>query len=233
MSIAVFDMNETTLDLAPVRTLVDDLLAPSGGFTVWFQRLLQLSMTVTATSQPFVDFATLARHAFEAVDATDPAGLDGAAFDDVADAMANLRPYPEVAEALDRLRSAGWTTIALTNSGQSMVEGQCANSGLSERFDHIISVEQVQTYKPAPEPYQHVIDRTGHHRGGPADVDADAVWMVACHDWDLAGAANVGLRTAFVERAGMSRAAVYPDPDIVAADFDDLVDQLLAHRTSR
>lgn len=226
MGTAFFDMNETTLDLAPVRTLVDDLLPPPGGFTVWFQRLLQLSMTVTATGQPFVEFGTLARHAFDAMDASAPARFEVGAFDRVAEAMAGIQPYPEVAAALDRLRDAGWTTVALTNSGQSMVERQCDNAGLTDRFDHIISVEQVGIYKPAPEPYRHAVDVVGQGRRG--DADTGNRWMVACHDWDLAGAANAGLRTAFVARPAMSRAAVYPDPDIIANNFDDLVEQLLA-----
>ena len=51
--IAIFDMNETTLDLGAVRELVDELLSTGGGFQVWFQRLLQLSMATTAVGAPF------------------------------------------------------------------------------------------------------------------------------------------------------------------------------------
>lgn len=220
MATAVFDMNETTLDLGPVRAVVDDLLAPSGGFTVWFQKLLQLSMTVTSTGQPFADFATLARHAFWSVDATAPAGLTDDAFAPVGATMAALAAYPEVPAALDRLRGAGWTTMALTNSAQAMVETQVANAGLTDRFDHVVSVEQVEVYKPAAAPYRHA--------AGVVGADPSEMWMVACHDWDLAGARAVGMRTAFVERAGMAWAGIYPPADVMAADFTELVDELLA-----
>ncbi len=212
-------MNETTLDLAPVRTLVDELLAPSGGFTVWFQKLLQLSMSVTASGQPFVDFATLARHAFVAVDDTNPAGLADDAFAPVGAAMRALETYPEVHAAIDRLNDAGWTTMALTNSAQAMVEAQCDHAGLTERFDHIVSVEQVGAYKPAPAGYRHAADVTG---SALSDM-----WMVATHDWDLAGARAVGMNTAFVARPGMSYAGVYEPADVHVNDFTGLVDQLL------
>ena len=219
MPVAVFDMNETTLDLAPVRALVDDLLAPSGGFVVWFQKLLQLSTTLSTAKQPFVDFGTLARHAFHAVDDTEPAGLAEDAFALVAKALSEINVYPEVHEALDRLKHHGWTLMALTNSGQAMVEGQCANSGLTERFDHIVSVEQVREYKPSSAVYQHAATVSG--------ADVSEMWMVATHDWDLAGARAVGMRTAFVQRPGMSYAGVYDAADVAVADFTELADALL------
>ncbi len=219
MPVAVFDMNETTLDLAPVREAVDELLAPSGGFVVWFQKLLQLSMSVTAAGQPFVGFGTLAKHAFDAVDATSPAGLADDAFAPVGRAMRELQTYPEVHAAIDRLNEAGWTTMALTNSAQAMVEAQCDHAGLTDRFDHIVSVEQVGAYKPAPAGYRHAAEVTGAALGD--------MWMVATHDWDLAGARAVGMNTAFVQRPGMSYAGVYDAADVSVADFTELADALL------
>lgn len=216
--VVAFDMNETTLDLAPVRLAVDRHL-PASGFTVWFQKLLQLSMATTVAGS-FESFGVLARHAFDAVADTEAGTPPDGAFDEVAAAIASIQPYPEVPAGLERLRDAGWTTIALTNSGQAMVEGQCQNAGLSDLFDHIVSVEQVQVYKPWPEPYRHA--------ASVASADPQDVWMVACHDWDLAGARNAGLRTAFVARPGMSWAGVYPAPDAHVTDFMRLADHLLA-----
>lgn len=154
---AIFDMNETTLDLAPVRALVDQHLGAAGGFTVWFQRLLQLSMATTSTSSGFKEFGALARDAFEAVAATATDEPADDAFGSVAAAIAGIKPFPEVPAAMERLKEAGWTLIALTNSGQAMVDGQVENSGMAHLFDHVLSVESVQTYKPAAAPYEFAI----------------------------------------------------------------------------
>ena len=54
-SVAVFDMNETTLDLAPVRSAVNEQLNNTDGFTIWFQKLLQLSMMSVVTGE-YQDF---------------------------------------------------------------------------------------------------------------------------------------------------------------------------------
>jgi len=216
---AIFDMNETTLDLGPVRTLVDELLSTGGGFTVWFQRLLQLSMATTATGQPFTDFGTLARAAFEANAEAGRIAPGPDAFGTVATVLGAISPYPEVPAAMQRLRDEGWTLVALTNSGQAMVDGQVERAGMKDLFDHVLSVEAVQSYKPTAAPYLHALQVVGVE---PADA-----WMVACHDWDLAGARAVGMRTAFVERRAMTYASAFAPADLSVANFTALADALL------
>ena len=214
----VFDMNETTLDLAPVRAAVDSVAADAGGFTVFFQKLLQLSMSVSTTGMDFVLFSTLARHAFDAVVASAGRETTDDDWATVAAGFGQLQPYPDVVAGMERLRAAGHRTMALTNSEQTSVEAQCENAGLTHLFDHIVSVQAVSTYKPGPAPYLHAAQIAG--------VAPDEMWMVACHDWDLAGARAVGLNTAFIARPQMSYAPTYPAADLHVSDFGELADHL-------
>lgn len=216
--VAVFDINETTLDLAPVRAAVDAVVGPQGGFRVWFQRLLQLSQTTTAVGH-FVDFSTLARHAIDAVAATGGAVVDEDGWQSVVAGFGRLEAYPDVADGLSRLRAGGWTTVALTNSALPAVTAQLTGADLAPLFDHILSVDAVERYKPAPEPYRHAASTVGRD---PSDLT-----MVACHDWDLAGARAAGLGTAYVRRPGLSYAPTFPPPDLDVADFGELADRLL------
>lgn len=216
---AVFDINETTLDLAPVRATVDELVGPEGGFVVWFQKLLQLSMTATATGN-YRDFSSLASDALHAVAATSERALADDAMTELGAAFGRLQAYPDVTEGLERLRAGGWTTIALTNSAPAAVESQLAGAGLSPLFKHILSVDAVQAYKPAAAPYRHAAEVAG--------VQPSQLLMIACHDWDLAGARAAGCDTAYVRRPGMSYANTYPAPTHSVADFGELADRLLA-----
>lgn len=227
--VAVFDINETTLDLSPVRVEVNDIVGGEGGFVVWFQRLLQLSMTVTATDD-YQPFPHLARVALEAVAATGGRTIDDAAWARVATAMGSLSAYPDVVHGLERLRTAGWVTVALTNSAPGLLARQLASSGLAELFDQHISVEAVRRFKPAAAPYRHAAEQTGFDPSGLVgnrDRGEAMPWMVACHDWDLAGARAAGYATAYVARAGMSYASAYPEPDVWVDDFEGLADALL------
>ncbi len=216
---AVFDINETTLDLAPVRQSIDRLVGPEGGFAVWFQKLLQLSMTTTVTGR-YIDFGQLAESALHAVAATSGRTLADNAINEVGAAFGELRAHPDVVEGLTALCDAGWTTIALTNSAPSAVTTQLERAGLTPLFKHIVSVESVHTYKPDAAPYHHVAELV--------TKKPEQLWMVACHDWDLAGARAVGYSTAFIERPGMSYADCYVPADITATDFVDLATQLMA-----
>ncbi|MFT7599337.1 MAG: 2-haloacid dehalogenase [Acidimicrobiales bacterium] len=199
--IAVFDINETTLDLAPVRAAIDDLVAPEGGFTVWFQRLLQLSMTTTTVGD-YQDFSALAQHAMHAVAATGGRTLGDDAWAQVGAAFGQLQAHDDVVAGLTTMREAGWATVALTNSAPAAVQGQLEGAGLAPLFDHILSVEAAGAYKPSAAPYRFAAEAMG---ADPADL-----WMVACHDWDLAGARAVGYKTAFIERPAMSYADAFP-----------------------
>lgn len=216
--IAVFDINETTLDLAPVRAVLDDLLGQVGGFTVWFQKLLQLSMTATATDN-YADFSTLARSAFGAVAATAAEVVADDGWDQVAAAMGALDPYPDVVPGLNRLRDNGWTTIALTNSAPDSVAAQLKRAGLYEMFDQVLSVDAVGAYKPAAAPYLYAAEQAEAH---PSEI-----LMVACHDWDLAGARSVGMTTAFIRRPGMSYAENYERPTLSVDSFVELANSVL------
>ena len=70
-------------------------------------------------------------------------------------------------------------------------------------------------YKPHPDTYRMVIHDLG--------VRPEEVLMVSAHAWDIAGAKNVGLQTAFIARPGTS---LYPNltkPDYVVNDLQELM----------
>lgn len=219
--IAVFDMNETTLDLGPARQVIDRTLDHPGAAGMWFGRLLQLAMAVSATGQ-YESFTDLARAALDSVSGS-VAGrstVSDAEWDEVRQAILTLPPHSDVPSGLDTLQAGGWRLYALTNSAQAAVEAQLTNAGIADRFDAIVSVEAVETFKPAPQPYRHIATVAG--------ADPGDMWMVASHDWDLAGAKAVGMRTAFVERPGTRFSTIFPPADLVVADFDELAERLLA-----
>lgn len=217
-SVAIFDINETTLDLAPVRAAVDQVLGRDDGFGAWFGRLLQTSMAMTATGN-YQDFGVLAKAALGSVAQsfqvdldTDP-GLDKA-WEPVGAAMGALQAHPDVADGLSAMAAAGWRLIALTNSAQGSVDAQLGHVGLHDRFESVLSVDSVRAFKPAAAPYRMALATAG--------VEADQAVMVASHDWDLAGAKAVGMKTAFIARPAMPFASVYPAADHTVSDFVEL-----------
>ena len=218
-NVAVFDMNETTLNLAPVRTEVNRQLDNPDGFTIWFQKLLQLSMLSVVTDD-YQNFSELAPSALTAVAESQRVKLADGAWAGVGSAMAEITPYPDVIDGLTQLRDAGWMTMALTNSAAASVNAQVDANGLRPLFDHVVSVDEVGVFKPSPRVYEHAAKVAGS--------DASSMWMVATHDWDLVAARATGMHTAFVKRPDMVWAPSYRPAEVNVANFIELAEALNA-----
>ena len=94
------------------------------------------------------------------------------------------------------------------------------HAGLVDRFEAVLSADQVGRLKPAPEPYELV--------ASTFEVGVGDVRLVAAHAWDCAGALAAGCRAAFVARPGMALSPVGEQPDIVGAGLDEVASLILA-----
>lgn len=216
-NVAFFDMNETTLDLDPLDFLFDAWFPNKGVRRAWFQRLLHTTM-MTIIVGPRKPFGELAGTSLAAVADAHAVSLPKNAMKDIAATLARLPLHDDVVDGLQELTEAGWRLIALTNSDQAMVEGQLANVGADHFFEQIISVENLNTFKPVAEVYQHAAAQAG--------IEPSEGWMVACHDWDLEAAKNVGMKTAYVHRYLTSFSSAFTPPDIQVNDFRELASVL-------
>ena len=62
-----------------------------------------------------------------------------------------LEPFPDVRDALQRLKTAGMRTAILSNGTTQMLEAIVSAAKLDTMFDAVLSVEQVGVFKPQPE----------------------------------------------------------------------------------
>jgi 2-haloacid dehalogenase len=134
--------------------------------------------------------------------------------------LRKLRPYPEVARSLQRLREAGLRLATLTNSTAQTAEAQLAYAGLRDYFEQVISADEIQCFKPAPEVYHLAARRLG--------VEPEQIRLVAVHDWDVTGALRAGCAAAFVARPGQVMNPFGPQPDVRGADLGEVAEHILA-----
>jgi 2-haloacid dehalogenase len=215
--VLVFDVIETLLDLAPLREPFARALGQPPPLGEWFARLLHGSLVATVTDT-YEDFGTLGGRALDAVASRRDRELSDDDREAILGTLSRLPPHPEVLGALSRLRSAEFPLATLTNSSAKTAGSQLDHAGLSGLFDHVLSVEEVRRYKPAPEPYLMAAERLGVM---PAEMR-----MVAAHDWDVWGATRAGCTTAFVARGG-ARFALGDPPDIVGGDLTVVAEAIL------
>lgn len=215
--VLVFDVIETLLDLRPLREPFARAFGDAAPLGEWFARLLHGSLVATVTDS-YEDFGSIGRKALDAVASRRGRDLSDEDRDAILGTMRRLPPHPEVPGALDRLRSAGFPLATLTNSSGPMVQAQLEHAGLSEVFDHMLSVEDSRRYKPAPEPYLMAAARLG--------VQPSEMRMVAAHDWDVWGATRAGCAAAFVARADVPFVLGEP-PDLVGPDLSAVAEAII------
>src|SRR5271155_222071 len=97
-----------------------------------------------------------------------------------------LDAWPDFPPALRRLRER-YIVVSFTVLSVSMIIDTARRNGL--HWDAVISCEMLDVYKPRPEAYQKA--------AGLIQLQPHDTMMVACHNFDLDAARNVGYRTCF------------------------------------
>jgi len=215
--VIVFDVNETLLDLAPLRDPFARVFGDAAPLGEWFARLLHGSLVATTTDS-YEDFASIGKRALDAVASRRGVELVGTERDAILGTMLELPAHPEVPDALVRVRSEGFPLATLTNSSPGMAHAQLEHAGILDLFDQVLSVEEVRRYKPAPEPYLMAGERLG--------AEPSEMRMVAAHDWDVWGATRAGCAAAYVARTSVPFVIGTP-PDLVGADLSAIADAIL------
>jgi len=220
----LFDINETILDLSSLKPKFKAAFGDEAVTTTWFSMLLHTS-TVCTLTEIRTDFATLAGAMLDTVAARRGVDLSDMMRDDILGGFASLPPHADVKPALTRLRSAGYRTVAFTNSSLNLVTRQIDNAGLTGYFDDIVSVEETGSFKPDPKVYEFV----ARHINRPIEE----LRLVATHDWDTHGALTAGMLAAYIDRSGAPYHPLYHRPDVYATTMDDIVEQIIARDSEK
>jgi 2-haloacid dehalogenase len=139
--------------------------------------------------------------------------------------LRRLPAHPDAEAAIRQLRDAGFGVVTLTNSTADVAEAQLRNAGLRDLIQAVYSADQAGMLKPAPEAYRHVLDS---QHADPAETV-----LIAAHDWDIAGAAAAGLRTAFISRDGRGPLPVGTAPDLSATSLAAVAAQLMSQQSQQ
>ena len=138
--------------------------------------------------------------------------------DEILELMKHLPIKDDVQEGLSALSDYGYRIGALTNSSNKIVAERMEPTGLVSYFEEILSADQFGKYKPATELYTWAANKFNLQ---PADI-----LMVTSQGWDLAGAANAGMRTAYLQQSKQLLYPLAPSPDLTCKTVIDLANQL-------
>jgi 2-haloacid dehalogenase len=100
-----------------------------------------------------------------------------------------LDPWPDAVGGLTRLKTR-YIIGTLSNGNIGLMARMAKRGGLP--WDVVLGAEPARAYKPTPEAYLRNAEML--------NLEPHELMLVAAHNSDLAAAAKVGLRTAFVQR---------------------------------
>ncbi|NJY61690.1 haloacid dehalogenase type II [Salinimicrobium sp. CDJ15-81-2] len=216
-SLLIFDVNETLLDMQPLKKEINEELGSQLAFNSWFCRLLLFSSVETLTGE-YRDFGEIGAAVLKMTAKEFSAEISEERIKEILGKITDLDPHPEVPEALEELRKGCFKLVALTNGGKDTVNKQLKTAKLEGYFDAIYSVEAVGKFKPHPETYHHVLKKE--------NSKPDDSMLIAAHAWDITGAQRAGLQTAFIHRPGKFLYPLAQEPEITGKDLKEIIPYL-------
>jgi len=215
--VLIFDVNETLLDLAPLKESINNTLGNEYAADIWFAELLQYSLVETV-SDSYHDFSQIAQEVLRMNALKYDLELSEEKLQQTLKPITRLKAYPDVMTGLKDLKSSGFKLIAYSNGKPDVLQKQLEFAEIDQFFDHIKSVENVKKYKPHLDSYKYIVDAS--------EVNKSDCMMVAAHGWDIAGAGRAGLQTAFVRRPGKFPFRLAKDPDLMVDSIEQLAKEL-------
>lgn len=219
-SVIVFDVNETLSDMAPMQGRFEAVGLAGHLAATWFAGLLRdgFALTVTGANPAFAQLGEESLHGL-----LDGLGTDvDAAAAQVMFGFTQLPVHADVVDGIRALQALGLRLVTLSNGSTAVAEGLLERNGLRDAFDTLLSVQDAPAWKPAASAYQHALNT--------CRIPATDAMLVAVHPWDIHGAHEAGLRTAWINRTGGRYPRTMHLPDLQADSLTGLAQQLSSAR---
>lgn len=222
----LFDAYGTLFDVHSVVAAAEQLFPGHGDALsqLWRQKQIeyaQLRTLADPAGAHYAPFWTITidalRHAAARLDLAGT--LTPAAEKRLMDEYACLSAFPDTVPALRQLRERFDVPLAiLSNGNPPMLDVAVKSAGMSGLFDHVLSVDAVRAYKPAPAAYA-----LGTRAFGATELQARDFVFVSSNGWDVAGAAWFGYTTFWINRAALPAEQLGVAPDASGRGMNELI----------
>ena len=128
-----------------------------------------------------------------------------------------LSPFPDARPALESMKGK-MPLAVLTNADPSMAAETLKGAKLDGLFAHVLSADEVRSFKPNPRVYRLA--------GVRLHLDPRDIGLVSANPFDVMGAKAAGLRAIWMNRAHAAFDPLDLPPDLIVEDFAFLAKQI-------
>jgi len=203
-------------DPRPIFKTINDLYPEKGQqlIDIWLTKQFGYQWLRQAGDQ-YKNFEEVTKDALEFAFAQSNITVDNQTTDLIMAGYHNLTIWDDVISSLEQLDQRGLSVCFLSNMTESLLRRGLQNAGIENHFDHIISTDKKQTYKPSPNAYQMGIEEL--------KLDKDEILFVPFAGWDMAGSKWFGYPTFWVNRLNTIADKLDAEPDGMGNNLTDLI----------
>jgi len=104
-----------------------------------------------------------------------------------------LPAFDDVRTALESLAKSKHRLFAFSNGTAEAVETLLQTAKIRDLFEGVVSVDEIQSFKPNPAVYRHFLEKT--------QSQAENSWLISGNPFDVLGAMNSNMNAAWVKRS--------------------------------
>ena len=210
----LFDVYETLLDMEMLERKANIILNSKRGYLYWFELFMQYCF-IDNSLDIHHSFVSIAKATLQIAGKNLGEHITEDQADEVVEMLNHLPLKEGITEALSDLYDQNYRIAALTNASQQIIESRMETTGLISYFEEVLSAEQVNKFKPAKQVYLWAAEKLG--------LAPKEILFVSSHSWDIAGAANAGMQTAFLEHEKQIFYSLFAEPDLIVTNVEQLV----------
>ena len=217
--VIIFDAYGTLFNINSIDNLLSDFFGDRSIVVAQTWRQSQLSYTwLNTLMQRYDNFATITKQSLLYALAVHQVSFEDSQIDLLLEKYGQLQVYPEVPAELSKLANHHRLGI-LSNAQLDWLLSGTNHNDIQNAFEHILSADSIQKYKPTPSVYQIAVSAF--------QVLPEHIYFISSNNWDVSGAASFGLNAIWLNRnmnQPFNNMGVNPYLEI--NQLSDLVDRL-------
>jgi 2-haloacid dehalogenase len=202
----IFDAYGTLFDVHSVAPAEMQALS-----RLWRQKQVEFTWR-RALMQRYEDFWHVTEAALRSALAQLQMDADAVPIEPLMQAYLSPRAFGDVGATLAVLKS--YPLAILSNGSPEMLEAAVRFNALEAHFAHVLSVDRIKTYKPAPAVYALGPEALG--------FSAPEILFVSSNAWDAAGAKAYGYTVCWCNRTGAAWDDLDFPPDFAVSRLDQI-----------
>ena len=217
IKLIIFDVNETMFSLNRISNIFDKFGLPNYSTSIWFSNVLKEGFASINYSN-FNSFKKISVNELQRLFLKFKFRYTKEHIDKVINEFSQLDVHEDVKESVKLLYKHNIKVVTLTNGSKENTLKLLKKNKLSKYIKRSFSIDEIKLWKPNKKTYLYVCKEM---RILPSNA-----LMIAAHSWDVTGAKNAGLKTAYITRYEKKLSTIHPKPDIIKKDCLSIIKQI-------